>query len=73
MVVKLPGFGSLLFMDIKVHQVIQSKNIDNNEPVCVTWYKGSNHAEALSALVSASVHIDDTYYRVLSATIAFEE
>lgn len=43
----------------KVTAVIQSKDIDNNEPVTVQWYSGTSLAKAISALAGSVADHDD--------------
>lgn len=58
---------------MQVVQIIQSKYIDNNEPVSVKWYDGDSFTHAVSALASiaADAQDGDKCYTILSATITF--
>lgn len=60
-----------------VTAVIQSKSIDDNEPVTVQWYTGPSLAKAITALAQSVADHDDldpgvpeaARYRTLSAGI----
>ena len=55
----------------KVVQTIQSREIDNNAPVEVSFYTGRSLAQAMSAMGSAAADCqdEDKYYTVLSVAM----
>ena len=61
----------------EVTQTIQSRDIDNNEPVNVSYYTGSSLAKAMSAMGSAAAGCqdEDKFYTILSVamTVIVEE
>lgn len=65
-----------------VTQMIQSADIDNNEPVQVKWYSGDSLAQAICAMTQAAAHheeINDSgipesaRYSVLGVTLSIEQ
>lgn len=69
-------------MNYTVTAVIQSPNIDDNEPCDVQWYKGDNLAKAIVAMSGAAAHDEDLdhgdlpvsmRYRTLSVRLDKEE
>lgn len=69
-------------MNYTVTAVIQSPNIDDNEPCPVQWYKGDNLAKAMHAMMGAAAHDEDVdhgdlpksmHYRTLSVRLDKEE